>query len=254
VGAEHVSFSALVTLRHGGARAVGMTTELPRHQTIRLFRVGAGLRWRVPVWTRTAITAIHGRPRVEEVELTDTDSGATRTVECDTVVFTADWIPDHELAVMGGLEMDPGTRGPRVDVALRASREGVFAAGNLLHGAEPADIAALSGRHAATTAAAHVRGSEWPETRVPLECEPPLHWIAPNAITARGVPPRGRFLLRSGEFLRGPRIQIAQDERVLWDGRIRRLVPGRSGSLPTGWLGAVDADGGPVRVRVVTRG
>ena len=80
VGAEHVSFSALVTLRHGGARAVGMTTELPRHQTIRLFRVGAGLRWRVPVWTRTAITAIHGRPRVEEVELTDTGSGATRTL------------------------------------------------------------------------------------------------------------------------------------------------------------------------------
>ena len=35
VGAEHVSFSALVTLGHGGARAVGMTTELPRHQTLR---------------------------------------------------------------------------------------------------------------------------------------------------------------------------------------------------------------------------
>ena len=31
----------------------------------------------------------------------------------------------------------------------RTSREGVFAAGNLLHGAEPADVAALSGRHAA---------------------------------------------------------------------------------------------------------
>ena len=34
VGAEHVSFSALLTLAHGGARAVGMTTELPRHQSL----------------------------------------------------------------------------------------------------------------------------------------------------------------------------------------------------------------------------
>ena len=34
VGAEHVSFSALLTLAHGGARAVGMVTELPRHQSL----------------------------------------------------------------------------------------------------------------------------------------------------------------------------------------------------------------------------
>jgi thioredoxin reductase len=255
VGAEHVSFSALVTLAHGGARAVGMTTELPRHQTVALFRAGAALRWRAPVWTRTAVTAIHGRPRVEEVELTDLDSGATRTVECDTVVFTADWIPDHELAVMGGLDMDPGTRGPRVDPALRTSREGVFAAGNLLHGAEPADIAALSGRHAALAAAAHVRGAEWPAIRVPIECEHPLQWIAPNAVGPAGAdPPRGRFLLRSREFVSRPRIAVVQDGRTLWDGRIRRLVPGRSAPLAIGWTAAVDPGGGPVSVGVVRRG
>ena len=133
VGAEHVSFSSLLTLAHGGARTVGMVTELPRHQSFALFRAGAAARWRAPLWTRTAVTAIHGRPRVEEVELTDLDTGATRSLACDTVVFTADWIPDHELAVMGGLAMDPGTR-PRVDAALRTSRPGVLAAGNLLHG------------------------------------------------------------------------------------------------------------------------
>jgi hypothetical protein len=264
VGAEHVSFSALVTLGHGGARAVGMATELPRHQTLPLFRAGAALRWRAPVWTRTAVTAIHGRPRVEGVELTNLDTGHTRIVECDTVVFTADWIPDHELAAMGGLDMDPGTRGPAVDTALRTSREGVFAAGNLLHGAEPADIAALSGRHAAATGAAHVRGSAWPAERVAIECEPPLHWIAPNAIappagassagSRPAAPPRGRFLFRALEFLSGPRIEIRQSDRVLWDGRARRLVPGRSTALPAGWTAAVELEGGPVSVRVVHRG
>src|SRR6185503_19539656 len=87
VGAEHVSFSAILTLAHGGARAVGMTTELPRHQSLRLFRAGTALRWRTPLWTRTAVTAIHGRARVDEVELTDLDSGETRSLACDTVVF-----------------------------------------------------------------------------------------------------------------------------------------------------------------------
>jgi len=256
VGAEHVSFSALLTLAHGGARAVGMTTELPRHQTVPLFRAGAALRWRTPVWTRTAVTAIHGRPRVEEVELTDLDSGVTRSVACDTVIFTGDWIPDHELAVMGGLEMDAGTRGPRVDAVLRTSRAGVFAAGNLLHGAETADVAALSGRHAAVTAAAFVRGSPWPEASAPVECQAPLRWVSPNAIAPRGTgrPPRERFLLRSREFVARPRVEIAQDGRTLWSGRIRRLVPGRSARLSDGWVESVDPAAGAVSVRLASHG
>jgi len=255
VGAEHVSFSALLTLAHGGARAVGMATELPRHQSLALFRAGAALRWRAPLWTRTAVTAIHGRPRVEEVELTDLDSGAARSVECDTVVFTADWIPDHELAVMGGLELDPGTRGPRVDAALRTSRPGVVAAGNLLHGAETADVAALSGRHAAGATDGVVRGAHWPEPGVPVECEPPLDWIAPNVVTpGAGPPPRGRFALRSREFARRPRVEIAQDGRPLWSRHVARLVPGRSARLPGDWTAAVDPAGGPVRVRLAARG
>jgi thioredoxin reductase len=259
VGAEHVSFSAILTLTHAGTRVVGMVTELPRHQTLALFRAGAALRWRVPLWTRTAVTAIQGRPRVEEVELTDLDSGGTRSVACDTVVFTADWIPDHELAVMGGLAMDPGTLGPAVDSALRTSRPGVFAAGNLLHGAETADVAALSGRHAANAA----KGSDplrvvegWTSAaRIPIECEPPLHWIVPNVVApGAGPPPRGRFVLRSHEFARRPRVEIVQDGRTLWDGRIGRLVPGRSTRLAHRWTAAADPDGGPVRVRLVPPG
>ena len=255
VGAEHVSFSALLTLAHGGARAVGMTTELPRHQSLRLFRAGTALRWRTPLWTRTAVTAIHGRPRVEEVELTDLDSGVTRSLACDTVVFTGDWIPDHELAVMGGLAMDPGTRGPRVDAALRTSRAGVFAAGNLLHGAETADVAALSGRHAAAGAAASVRGSAWPEATVPIECGPPLCWISPSAVASGArTPPRHRYLLRSREFVRSPRVEVVQDGRSLWAGRLPKLVPGCSAKLAWSWTESVDQAGGPVRVRLASHG
>jgi thioredoxin reductase len=256
VGAEHVSFSALLTLAHGGARAVGMVTELARHQSLALFRAGAALRFRIPLWTRTALSAIHGRPRVEEAELTDLESGAVRRVACDTVVFTADWIPDHELAVIAELAMDPGTLGPAVDAALRTSRPGVFAAGNLLHGAETADVAALGGRHAGAAAAAFVSGSEgWPDARVPVECEPPLRWIAPNAVVpGAGAPPRGRFALRSSDFRSRPQVEISQGGRTLWAGRIARLVPGRSASLPYSWTVAVDPSAEAVRVRLVAAG
>src|SRR4051794_28801239 len=163
VGAEHVSFSAVATLAHGGASVAGLVTELPKHQSLRSFRAGAAVRYRAPVWARTQVSAIHGTERVESVELTELDSGRTRTVDCDLVVFTADWIPDHELAVMAGCELDPGTRGPLVDPALRTTRRGVFAAGNLMHPAETADVCALDGRHVAPSVAAYMHGpGEWP--------------------------------------------------------------------------------------------
>jgi hypothetical protein len=252
VGAEHVSFSAVATLAAGGARTVAMVTEAPRHQSFAAFRGGAAARYRTPLRTRTAITAIGGRERVEAVELTDLDTGAAHRVACDTVVFTADWIPEHELAVLAGVELDAGTRGPAVDAALRTTRPGLFAAGNLDHGAEAADVAALGGRHAGAAAAAYLAGAApWPVARVAVRCAPPLHWIVPNAIAPGAAPPpRGRLALRAHAFLRLAEVQVAQDGRTLWRGRLRRLDAGRSAALPAGWTGAVDPAGGAVHVRV----
>src|SRR6187200_2210375 len=82
-GAEHVSFSAVATLAEGGASTVAMVTEAPRHQSFAAFRAGAALRFRAPLHTRTRIAAIHGRERVEAVDLEDLDTGATRRVACD---------------------------------------------------------------------------------------------------------------------------------------------------------------------------
>ena len=251
VGAEHVSFSAVATLAHGGASVAGLVTELPHHQSLRIFRAGAAVRYRAPVWTRTQVSAIHGTERVESVELTELDSGRTRTVDCDLVIFTADWIPDHELAVVAGCELDPGTRGPLIDPALRTTLSGVFAAGNLLHPAETADVCALDGRHVARAVAAYLRGpGEWP-SHVRITSRSPLAWVAPNLLLATGhAPPRDRFLIRTREFVSRARVQVRQDGRELWSGRVGRLVPGRSAHIPAGWAAGVDHQAGPVIVAV----
>jgi thioredoxin reductase len=251
VGAEHVSFSAVATLAHGGATVSALVTELPRHQSLAAFRIGAAIRYRAPVWTRTALSAIRGERRVEAVELTELDSGRSRTVECDLVIFTADWIPDHELAVMAGCGLDPGTRGPRVDGGLRTELPGMFAAGNVVHPAEMADVAALGGRHVAASVAHRLGGdAAWP-AQVPVLARDPLRWVAPNLVSAGAEDPaRDRFLLRSDVFLRMPRLAVEQDGTTLWRGRVPRLIPGRSGHIPAGWTSGVDPAGGPVGVRI----
>jgi thioredoxin reductase len=275
VGAEHVAFSAVSTLAHGGATTAAITTEMPRHQSYSALRWGAAARYATvshggrlavpklpPLLTRTAVVEIHGGERVTGVTVLDLNSGESRLIDCDTVVFTGDWIPDHELAVSAGLGLDTGSRGPRVDGALRTARAGLFAAGNVLHAAESGDVAALSGRHVAGAVADFLGGERWPQSLVPIECASPLHWVVPSAVEARpagpaaaGIevpasPPRGRYLLRAYEELIDARIAISQDGRALDCARFARVMPGRSASLGTSWAASVDPGGGPVAIRV----
>jgi thioredoxin reductase len=249
VGAEHVSFSAMVTLAHAGADVLALVTDQPRHQSFAAFALAAAARWRVPVWASTAVRGIAGRDRLEGVELADLRTGAVRFVGCDTVVFTGDWIPDHELARLAGTQLDPGTRGPGVDTTLETSVPGLFAAGNLVHAAETADVAAAGGRHAARHIAAALRGGHPPPgPRIPVTVAAPLRWISPNAIRAGGPPPpRGHFLLRGDVFRRAARLEARQGDRVLAAARTR-LVPGRPAHLGAGWMARADPSAGPVLV------
>jgi thioredoxin reductase len=249
VGAEHVSFSAMVTLAHAGADVLALVTDQPRHQSFAAFALAAAARWRVPVWASTAVRRIAGRDRLEGVELADLRTGATRFVGCDTVVFTGDWIPDHELARLAGTQLDPGTRGPGVDTTLETSVPGVFAAGNLVHAAETADVAAAGGRHAARHIAAALRGGQRPRgPRIPVTVAAPLRWISPNAIRPDGPPPpRGHFLLRGDVFRRPARLEARQGDQVLAATRTR-LVPGRPAHLGAGWMARADPSAGPVLV------
>jgi thioredoxin reductase len=149
VGAEHVSFSAILTLAHAGCRSVALVTPLSRHQSYAVIKLAMASLRRVPVLTNVDVAEIVGRRHVEHVVLTD-----GRTIECDTVVFTGDWIPDNELARRTGLAMDPTIKGPVVDHAFRTSRDGVFAIGNLVHRVASADRCALDGRAVAAEVAA----------------------------------------------------------------------------------------------------
>jgi len=248
IGAEHVSFSAMVTLAHAGADVVALVTDQPRQQSYAAFALAAAARWRTPVWTSTALRRVSGRGRLDGVELADLRTGAVRFVACDTLVFTGDWIPDHELARLAGAEIDPGTRGPAVDTALETSVPSVFAAGNLVHAAETADVAALGGRHAARHLAAALRAAPPRAQRIPVTVTAPLRWISPNAIRVPGPPPpRGRFLLRSEDFRPLARLEVRQGGRVLGTARAR-LVPERPVHLDAGWMARADPSGGPVRV------
>ena len=243
VGAEHVSYSAVMTLREAGVHPVALVTDLPRPQTYRLFDLLVRVGLRVPVWTRTSVAGIYGRDRVDRVLVRGPD-GDERAVAVDTVVFSGDFIPDNELARLAGLSIDPGTRGPACAAGGATTAPGVFAAGNVVHPAETADVAAQRALSVGRAAAEWLRhGGEptmRPATARVLVAEP-LHWVVPN----RAEPGRHGdepVLIRSRVFLDHPRVDVTQGGRLLASHRLRPMVPNRSQHIPSDWWGRVRPD------------
>jgi thioredoxin reductase len=213
VGAEHVSFSAIWSLEHGGCKTVAMVTPLPRQQTVAPLRWATAGRRRVAIHTGVDIDTIVGRERVEAVVLTD----GTR-IDCDTVVFTGDWVPEYELIRRAGLSLTPGARGPATDQAMRTDTPGMFAIGNLVHPAEAADRCALDGARVAATVREWLTDRQWPDSVQPVDVEPPLRWAAWCA---------GHLTVRTESFTTG-RLQVLCDGTPLVTGRRRDLVPNRA--------------------------
>lgn len=254
VGAELVSLSALMTLRHARVPVAMMVTELPEHQIYFPYRP---MKWlladwltRTPIVPRAQVTNIVGRGRVEGIEITHFDSGQVERVECDTLIFTGDWIPEHELARLGGLVMDPGTRGPQVDSAFRTSAHGVFAAGNLLRGAATAEASALEGQRAAQHIHQFLRAGQWPERALPIRVEPPLAWVCPNVLHPNELA-KVSLAFQSRQFCDNVQAQIRQGEKLLYTQPFRRLGANEILRLEGKWLAAFDVAGEALRLVVV---
>ena len=238
VGAEHVSYSAAMTLHHAGARVVAMVTDEPRHQSYAAFDVAARARYRFELVRSSTVTGLVGRERLEGVEVRRHD-GSRRTIDADLVVFTGDWIADHELARLGGLAIDAATTGPLVDTSLASSVEGVFAAGNLVHPVETADVVALDGRHVARSVTTYLRSRLAPHpapASVEVRASHPLRWVTPQRLVAGVQPARGRFILRTTSFARHPVITVHQGDELIHRQRINHAVgPNRSFTIDAAW-------------------
>jgi hypothetical protein len=238
----------MLTLRHVGVRTIALTTEHAHHQSNAPFALATRTLFHVPIWTNTRLVGINGRSRVSEVVLEDVVSGKRRSESVDTVVFSGGWIPDNELSRRAGLEIDPGTLGPSSDIGGRTSVSSIYAAGNLLHPVETADVVALRGREVGRELGRDLRFGESISAldRVTLVTEGPLSWVWPNRVHPSQH--EARVLLRAAEFDSRRTVTAHQDGRVVGSSRTARVVPNRSLSISGSFIANIDLLGGPVKL------
>ena len=116
----------------------------------------------IPLYLSHTVTDIHGKTRLEGITVSKVDEnlkpvpGTEQEIACDTLILSVGLIPENELSIDAGVELDPRTRGAVVDENFQTSVPGIFAAGNVLHVHDLVDFVSMEAESLADSAAAYI--------------------------------------------------------------------------------------------------
>lgn len=194
----------------------------------------------IPLHLSTTVTRVIGRDRVEAVEVSQVDEhlapipGTERVVPCDTLLLSVGLIPENELSVAAGVELDPRTRGAVVDQSLQTGMPGIFACGNVLHVHDLADNVTTESERAGAAAAAYALGGS-----ADVEASTGCHLtVSPAGIAGYALPGRitAVALTKLNFRVRRPvdaaRVRILAGDEELFAGKVRPFKPSVMESFP----------------------
>ena len=119
--------------------------------------------YNIPLYLSHTITDIRGRGRLEGVVVSKVDEkkrpipGSEEFIPCDTLVLSVGLIPENELSLAAGVELDTHTSGAYVDEHFQTNVPGIFAAGNVLHVHDLVDFVSLEAEDLADSAAEYIQ-------------------------------------------------------------------------------------------------
>lgn len=192
----------------------------------------------IPLHLSTTVTRVIGHDRVEAVEVSQVDerlapiAGTERIVPCDTLLLSVGLIPENELSVAAGVELDPRTRGAVVDQSLQTGVPGIFACGNVLHVHDLADNVTTESERAGAAAAAYALGTG---AGVAADCE---LTVSPAGVAGYALPGRitavalTKLSFRVRRPVDSARVRILAGGEELFAGKVRPFKPSVMESFP----------------------
>ncbi len=144
--------------------------------------------YNIPLYLSHTVTDIKGHHRLESVVVSQVDEkmcpipGTEKEYECDTLILSVGLIPENELSLMAGVELDPRTKGAVVDEFCQTSVPGIFAAGNVLHVHDLVDFVSLEAEKLAGAVERFVKEG-LPKAEISVETGGFVGYTVPQKVT-----------------------------------------------------------------------
>ncbi len=204
----------------------------------------------IPLKLSHTVVEIHGDKRLEGVTIAKVDENRRPIAEtkeyipCDTLLLSVGLIPENELSLQAGVEMDAVTGGAVVDQDRQTSVPGIFACGNVLHVHDLVDFVSEEAAIAGESAAEFIRsirketgeGGGAPgaadipaQTDISITTDGKIRYTVPQRITRRKDT---TLFFRVADRYRNVRIDIVSDGKTIHSVRKPKAAPGEMESIP----------------------
>ena len=189
----------------------------------------------IPLHLSHTVVDIRGRERLTSVVVAQCDEhfrpipGTEEEIPCDTLILSVGLIPENELSLAAGVELDARTRGAFVDENCQTSVPGIFAAGNVLHVHDLVDFVSLEAEALADSAAEYLLEGSLPECRLTVKAGNNVGHVIPQRIS--GIRPF-TLSLRVRQPLSNVSIVVRQGEKEILRKKMRKALPAEMIQLP----------------------
>lgn len=191
--------------------------------------------YQIPLYLSHTITAIHGRERVTGVTVSQVDEhlkpvpGTEKEYPCDTVILSVGLIPENELSVDSGVELDPRTRGAVVDEYFQTTQAGFFAAGNVLHVHDLVDFVSLEAEKLADGVAEYIKKGSLPGCPIMIRTDHTVGHTVPQRISGTQDV---TLSLRVSRKFENCSVLVRQGDEILAVKKMKKALPAEMIQIP----------------------
>ena len=193
----------------------------------------------IPLMLSTGISYIHGKERVSGVTLNKLDSnrnpieGTEQFIECDTVLLSVGLIPENELSVEAGVNLDTKTSGPIVNNSMSTNIDGVFACGNVVHVHDLVDFVTKESRIAGKNAALYAQNKLDKNPTVATLANEGISYIVPQSIDTTCDEDINLFM-RVRNIYKNKKLVVRSDDKVILEKKRLHMIPSEMENIKIG--------------------
>ena len=191
--------------------------------------------YNIPLHLSHTVVDIRGRERLTSVVVAQCDDhfrpipGTEKEIPCDTLILSVGLIPENELSLAAGVELDTRTRGAYVDEHCQTGVPGIFAAGNVLYVHDLVDFVSLEAEALADSAAEYLLTGTLPACQLEVKAGSNVGHVIPQRIS--GTRPF-TLSLRVCQPLSNVSIIVRQGGREIVRKKMRKALPAEMIQLP----------------------
>ncbi|MFL0168628.1 NAD(P)/FAD-dependent oxidoreductase [Candidatus Clostridium helianthi] len=184
--------------------------------------------YNIPLYLSHTITKIKGHSRLEGITVSKVDEnfrpipGTEKDYACDTLILSVGLIPENELSLSAGVELDNRTKGAIVDENYQTNVEGIFAAGNVLQVHDLVDFVSIEAEALSESVADYVNKGKLSECCINITTDSNINHTIPQKISgAKDF----KLSMRVRKPFKNCEIHVIQNDEVIKTVKLKKAIP-----------------------------